>query len=92
MKLSTFTTGPWAFSSLGAAGFIGMGGPDQQPYCARACRTVLGTANLTCSEMHYMGNHMAMMTTPHCRANDEPFLTSLAYCFDHMCNSTYPLW
>ena len=72
--------------------FMGMGGADQTPYCARACRTVLGTANLTCSHMMDMGDHAMMMTAPECRADDDAWLTSLAYCFDNKCDGKIPLW
>lgn len=75
-----------------AGAFMGMGGADQSPYCARACRSVLGSANLTCSHMMDMGDHAMMMATPDCRANDESWLTSLAYCFDAKCDGKVPLW
>jgi hypothetical protein len=77
---------------LAAGAFEGMGGADQTPYCARACRSVLGTANLTCSHMMAMGDHAMMMTTPSCRAGDGAWLTSLAYCFDAKCDGKVPLW
>lgn len=71
---------------------MGMGGANQQPYCARACRTVLGTANLTCSHMMHVGDHMMMRTGANCYAGDDAFLTSLAYCFDTQCDGKVPLW
>lgn len=88
----------WTVSALlasvpfAAGAFIGMGGEDQSPYCARACRSVLGTANLTCSHMMDMGDHAMMMATPQCRADDDAWLTSLAYCFDIKCDGKVPLW
>jgi hypothetical protein len=91
MKLSLLL-GPMGLASLAGAAFMGMGGPDQQPYCARACRSVLGTANLTCTHMMHMGDHMMMATSPDCRANDDAFLTSLAYCFDTQCAGKVPIW
>ena len=77
---------------LAAGAFMGMGGADQTPYCARACYSVLGTANLTCSHMMDMGDHTMMMATPQCRAGDDAWLTSLAYCFEDKCDGKVPLW
>lgn len=91
MRLSTVSA-LLASIPLAAGAFMGMGGADQSPYCARACRSVLGGANLTCSHMMEMGDHAMMMTAPACRAEDDAWLTSLAYCFDNKCNGKVPLW
>lgn len=88
---STLLLGPLGLSSTVAGAFMGMGGANQQPYCALACRTVLGNANLTCTMMPHMGAMMMAMTTADCRANDDAFLTSLAYCFEAQCVGV-PVW
>lgn len=79
-------------SSIANGEFMGMGGPNQEPYCARACRTVGSNLVLSCSHMMHMGNHMTPMTSPECIAESEPFLTSLAYCFKSQCAGRVPLW
>ena len=42
--------------------------------------------------MMHMHDHMMMMTSPDCRAEDDAWLTSLAYCFDTQCDGKVPLW
>jgi hypothetical protein len=87
MKLSSLLL-PLCLSTTINCVFVGMGAPYSQPYCAYACRAVISSANLTCTTMS-AGMSMVMMMTPKttadCRAGDEPFLTSLAYCIKSKC-------
>ena len=59
------------------------------PPCAHACRGLIASNPLTCSNpMDHMGGHMHgtdAMTPPECRASDTPFLTTLAYCMETKC-------
>lgn len=79
--------GPVLLSTTAAGAFVGMGAPYSQPYCAFACRAVISSANLTCTTPpHSMpGMIMAAKTTSACRAVNDFFLTSLAYCIKSQC-------
>jgi len=94
MKLS----GPLSLLGLVTATFAafdGLGQPYSEPYCAWACRAVIGSANLTCTMAGHgggSGGHdhsasMGVMTMPSCRANDDAFLTTLAYCIKTRCTN-----
>lgn len=96
MKLSALLV-PVGLTTTATGAFTGMGGPLQQPYCAYACGNAFSTANLTCTMMmhgHDDGGHGGMsmgMTSPACRAGDDAFLTSLAYCMSTKCQNV-PVW
>ncbi|KAF2727914.1 ferric reductase transmembrane component 4 [Polyplosphaeria fusca] len=77
---------------LAACAFEGLGGPSQEPSCAYACGNVLGSAELSCSEMMHMHGHMMPLNTPACLANNDAFLTSLAFCISQHCPQDTPLW
>lgn len=58
------------------------------PSCAFACYNALSGAPLECTSMDHSGGHShgAGPTSSECRANDEPFLTTLAYCMKEHCD------
>ncbi|KAF2257524.1 hypothetical protein CC78DRAFT_235507 [Lojkania enalia] len=82
-----------SFPNLSAA-LIGYGIPMYKPNCAFACRASFESAMLTCSEHdHGAGgahNHGFGPTPPECRAADEPWLTTLAYCINSTCADIAP--
>jgi len=85
--------GPLCFFTTTFAAFTGLGAPYSTPYCAYACNGVLTNAHLSCTEIsHGHGHHMRRMemmamTSPDCRAGDDAFLTSLAYCIKSYCTT-----
>ncbi|KAL9004309.1 MAG: hypothetical protein Q9188_002873 [Gyalolechia gomerana] len=72
-------------------GLVGYGISMYNPQCAFACRDVLSTSILNCSEpadmSHGMGMEMSMEseTSPECFATDDAFLSTLAYCITTHC-------
>lgn len=69
---------------------IGLSGIDawpNSPYCATACYGCLSSYRLDCSEIHGDpdDHHAHVMTSPECRADNVPFLTSLAWCISAKC-------
>ena len=97
MKLSPM----FGYLALAGTVFAGMDGitqPWSKPYCAFACRAVIGSANLTCTKPaghamddaggHSHGPPLGLVTTASCRASDFGFLTTLAYCIKLRCNDT----
>ncbi|KAL8932296.1 MAG: hypothetical protein Q9216_006894 [Gyalolechia sp. 2 TL-2023] len=72
-------------------GLVGYGISMYNPQCAFACRDVLSTSILNCSEpadmSHGMGMAMSMEseTSPECYATDDAFLSTLAYCMTTHC-------
>lgn len=72
-----------------ASALIGYGIPMYKPNCAFACRSVFGSAMLSCSSHdHSSGgahNHGPGPTSPDCRAGNEPWLTTLANCINATC-------
>ncbi|KAL8977836.1 MAG: hypothetical protein Q9205_006444 [Flavoplaca limonia] len=77
-------------------GLIGYGISMYKPLCAYACRDVLSTSKLECSEetdmTHMHGamlkkraTHTAIETSPDCYASDNNFLRTLAYCMSAYC-------
>ncbi|KAF2841706.1 ferric reductase transmembrane component 4 [Patellaria atrata CBS 101060] len=83
-------------SSSAAGAFTGMGGPLQEPACAYACRNILSGAPLSCTppmdHSHGHGHSMPPVTSPACRAGDDAYLTSLAYCINTKCPQDIPIW
>ncbi|KAL8733938.1 MAG: hypothetical protein Q9181_003389 [Wetmoreana brouardii] len=73
-------------------GLVGYGISMYNPQCAYACRDVLSTSMLNCSEPMDMSGGMGMMdmgmgaeTSPECYATDDAFLSTLAYCMATHC-------
>jgi hypothetical protein len=58
------------------------------PACAFACYNALSGAPLECTAQDHSGGHShgSGPTSPECRANDKPFLTTLAYCMKEHCD------
>ena len=72
-----------------ASGLIGFGIEMYNPLCAFSCRAAIASAPLACTDHSiHSGGHEhggGGPTTPECRANDTPFLTTLAYCINSTC-------
>ncbi|KAL9024063.1 MAG: hypothetical protein Q9196_006789, partial [Gyalolechia fulgens] len=72
-------------------GLIGYGISMYKPQCAFACRDLLSTSTLSCSERAEMSHGMGMAmsveseTSPECYATDDAFVTTLAYCISTHC-------
>lgn len=69
-------------------GLTGYGISMCKPRCAFACRDVLSSSMLACSEsmdVSGMEMHMSSDTLPECYATDDPFLKTLAYCMSTHC-------
>lgn len=66
----------------------GFGFSWYDPSCAFACYNALSGAPLQCTAEDHSGGHShgSGPTSPDCRANDEPFLTTLAYCMKEHCD------
>lgn len=78
-----------AHAGLCAAG-IGLTGIDSfenKPFCATACYGSLSSYRLDCSVVHgdEDDHHAHVMTSPECRADNDPFLASLAWCIKSKC-------
>lgn len=69
-------------------GLTGIDSFENKPFCATACYGSLSSYRLDCSEVHGdPGDHHAhVMTSPECRADSAPFLTSLAWCVQTKCD------
>jgi hypothetical protein len=65
--------------------------PTDDPACAFACTGSLASFELACSggDHHGGGGHAGhgagKPTSPACRASDEPYLTTVAWCFKTKC-------
>ena len=71
---------------LGA--LVGYGIYPYNPPCAFACHRSLSSLMLSCSEDMASGSHMgghSDMISPHCRAGNVPWLTTLAWCMRAKC-------
>ncbi|ROT42207.1 hypothetical protein SODALDRAFT_266785 [Sodiomyces alkalinus F11] len=72
-----------------AVGLTGIDTFPENPLCAQACYNSLATYRLDCSIVHEddsRGHHHAhVMTSPECRAGNEHFLRSLAWCISTKC-------
>ena len=79
----------WLLAATPASALVGFETHMYNPPCAYACRDLIAMAPLSCSKpMTHGGEHMHGadgMTTPECRAQDTPFLTTLAYCMETKC-------
>ncbi|KAI8713800.1 Ferric oxidoreductase domain-containing protein [Fusarium sp. LHS14.1] len=73
---------------LGGGGLVGYGIYPYEPPCAYACLRSLGSLMLECSSQEEMPSGMSHgpgMTSPECRADDTPWLTTLAWCIKTEC-------
>ncbi|PTB64869.1 ferric reductase-like transmembrane component [Trichoderma citrinoviride] len=62
----------------------GFGRTSYDPLCAESCLRSFTSLMLPCTEME--GDSMGMMvTSPSCRAENTPFLTSVAWCMSDKC-------
>ena len=82
----------WIYiSAAPAVALIGHGIKMYNPTCAFACRAAIESAPLTCSTTGggHGGDHDhsggEVVTTPECRAQNDPFLTTLAWCMKTTC-------
>ncbi|KAF6787314.1 ferric-chelate reductase, partial [Colletotrichum musicola] len=68
-------------------GLTGIDSFENKPFCATACYGSLSSYRLDCSEVHGDpdDHHAHVMTSPECRADNAPFLTSLAWCIHSKC-------
>ncbi|OAA59462.1 ferric-chelate reductase (Fre2) [Cordyceps fumosorosea ARSEF 2679] len=71
-------------------GIIGVGKTMYQPWCAYACRSVIGGSTLLCTPAHEPsapagGGHAPPRTPESCYAGDAAFLQTLALCIDTYC-------
>jgi len=77
-------------------GFIGMGIKKYDPTCAVACSSSLLKVKLDCPDSPGAGHHRrsapAGGITPQCKAQSEPFLTTLAECINSTCYYDVDLW
>lgn len=67
---------------------VGYGIYPYTPYCAYACDRSLSSLMLECTGHMASGSHMdshSDMTSPQCRADDIPWLTTLAWCMRIKC-------
>ena len=80
-------------STTTTAAQTGLGSRYNDPSCAYACRASISSAPLACSGRGHGGSHShgAPPTSPECRSEDTPFLTTLAYCLSTHCQDV-PLW
>ncbi|RGP78968.1 ferric-chelate reductase [Fusarium longipes] len=73
-------------------GVIGFGITMYDPPCAYACIDTVKSWNLKCDGDHGMDHSMGSMhmaaATPECKATNDPFLTTLAWCFHTHCADT----
>lgn len=69
-------------------GLTGIDSFDNKPFCATACYGSLSSYRLDCSVIHGDpdDHHAHVMTSPECRADNEPFLASLAWCIKSKCD------
>ncbi|KAK4201187.1 Ferric/cupric reductase transmembrane component 1 [Triangularia verruculosa] len=78
-------------SSGDEEGLRGLTMPADDPPCAFACTGSLAGFALACSiedHSHHGGGHghgSPIQTSPSCRANDEPYLTTVAWCMSTKC-------
>ncbi|KAL2760291.1 hypothetical protein ACRALDRAFT_1059855 [Sodiomyces alcalophilus JCM 7366] len=75
-----------------AVGLTGIGTFPENPHCADACYSSLATYRLDCSVVHEDDSasggdhhHPHVETSPECRANNDHFLRSLAWCISTKC-------
>lgn len=76
--------------SRASVGLPGITNPIDDPACAYACTGSLSGYALSCSHVDHSrlsdhGHGPYIHTSPDCRANDEPYLTTLAWCLHTKC-------
>lgn len=84
--LSLLTVAGLCSASIGLTGIDSF---DNQPFCATACYGSLSSYRLDCSVVHgdeRDDHHAHVVTSPECRADNLPFLTSLAWCIRSKCD------
>ncbi|KAK0651111.1 ferric reductase like transmembrane component-domain-containing protein [Cercophora newfieldiana] len=98
MRLATHlaTSAVLALLPAPAAGLIGYGIVMYDPACAFGCSDTLSGYMLDCSDHdHVSSGHShggGGPTTPECRADNTPWLTTLAYCIASNCDASVPAW
>ena len=76
-----------SFAQAGA-GILGLGLHRYNPACAAACKTIASSAYLACTNLkgHKHLNGLSLNDNPpSCLENDEPYLTTSAYCMQQRC-------
>ena len=72
-----------------ARGIVGFGTHPYDPPCAHACQRSITSFKVSCShDMEEEGHSHgpSAMTPPSCRAQDEPYLSTLAWCMHVKCS------
>lgn len=64
---------------------VGYGNYPYWPFCAESCVQAFKTYLLACSRTGIADGPLALPTLPDCYAQDEPFLTSSAWCISTKC-------
>lgn len=88
MKLLSTAWGAFLLTAPVLGALVGYGIYPYEPPCAFACDRSLSSLTLECSGHMAMGSMMHMgppATSPQCRADDTPWLTTLAWCMSTMC-------
>ena len=86
---------PSVYAHLQSSYFPGYGFSWYNPVCGFACYNAISSAPLACTSDHTEGGghfHGMGATTSECRANDEAFLTTVAYCLYQNCDESFPVW
>lgn len=67
--------------------FVGLGLEMYDPSCAFACKQTIQYASISCSsgQGHRLRDTVDGAATPGCRAGDDDFLTTLAWCLNEKC-------
>jgi hypothetical protein len=94
-KIFLFVFTFWFLSHATTAQFIGLGSRYGHPLCCFASRSVISSAMLSCTPMEMSQPHVhgQSLTPIDCFANDDAFLTTLAYCISQRCNDDkLPTW
>ena len=84
-----------SLAHLKSNAFPGYGFRWYDPVCGYACNNAIASATLECTVMDHSHGHSHAMgaTSPACRAGDTPFLTTLAWCMNAMCDPVkVPTW
>jgi len=76
--------------------FIGHGIVMYDLSCGFACSDAFSGFMLDCSDHHHVSSEHSHggsgPTTPECRGDNTPWLTTLAYCIDSTCEASVPAW
>ncbi|RMJ13642.1 hypothetical protein CDV36_006670 [Fusarium kuroshium] len=92
LALASFSSvNVWAHVTTGREryGVIGYGVVMYDPPCAFGCIDTVKGWSLDCKDDHGMGEHSSSMhmaaATPECKATNDPFLQTMAWCFHTHC-------